>query len=64
MRVRITEMRKKLQDGTLGDWIPLGAKASDIEVEVDTSIDENGYTDLQTLIESGEIGGKVEWTYI
>lgn len=64
MRDRITEVKQKQANGSFTDWIPIGALAQDIEVTVDTSIDESGHTDLQTLLSSGEIGGKVEWIYV
>jgi hypothetical protein len=46
MRDRITEVKQKQANGSFTDWIPIGALAQDIEVTVDTSIDESGHTDL------------------
>ena len=64
MRYRITQVKQKQDDEHFSNWIPLGAEAQDILVEVSQDIDISGYTDLQTLIDSGAIGGNITWTYI
>lgn len=64
MRYRITQVKQKQDDEHFSNWIPLGAEAQDILVEVSQDIDISGYTDLQTLIDSGAIGGHITWTYI
>ena len=64
MRYRITQVKQKQDDEHFSNWIPLGADAQDILVEVSQEIDANGYTDLQTLIDTGELGGHISWTYI
>lgn len=64
LRDRIVQIRQKQDDSTFTNWMPIGAQAQDIEVEVDTSINADGYTDLQSLLDSGVLAGTTEWVYI
>lgn len=65
MEQRITKIKQKQSNEMFSDWIPIGATASNIEVQVDTSISEDGVSDLQSLIDNGQIGGGgTDWIFI
>lgn len=59
----ITQINAKTEDGFLEAPYPIGSSAQYIKTKfVNPSTEEEETTNLQALIDSGIIGGKIYWT--
>ena len=64
---RITHLKQKLSDGTMSDWIPIGADASQIQVSISSGdnvqLDPPEIMSLQEAINANKLVRAVEWVY-
>lgn len=63
---RITHLKQKLSDGTMSDWIPIGADASQIQVSISSrenvQLDPPEIMSLQEAINANKLT-RIEWIY-
>lgn len=63
---RITHLKQKLSDGTMSDWIPIGADASQIQVSISSGenvqLDPPEIMSLQEAINANKLT-RIEWIY-
>ena len=65
--VKIMELRQKGENGLLTDWIPLGAKAENVDLVVPDPQSLSGETmtvSLQEAYEQKLFASTVEWTLV